>query len=294
MARRPPPLPPGSPGAKRAEAAPPTKPSGPDPGRRRDEEDTATSLLVLPSVRSPPSIDPAEVTHQDPVDSIQPLDSAPGEPEPDLERVAATLVEPESRLVSLARPVPVASFDDIETTQITVDLPDLPLVTTGARIVIAPPQSVPPPLPVPPEPGTPGAEIAQLEKQARRAAPLEAARLYARAARLIESNADRTRAIAAYRRVYEIDDSNVAALEALARLSGEVGDWEASAAYRARLAGLATNPREASRAHVAVGDVLAQDARDPDGARLQYERAAALDPKNEAAWLALLKAAAAS
>ncbi len=43
---------------------------------------------------------------------------------------------------------------------------------------------------------------------------------------------------------------------------------------------------------MAVGDLLAQDDRDRNGARLQYERAAALDPKNEAAWRALLKAAA--
>ncbi len=147
MSRRPPPLPPGSPGAKRVEAAPPTMPSGADRRHRQDAEDTATSLLVRPSVRSPASIDLAEVTHPDPVDSIdlgpepgpgEPIESSPEpdhevdpEPERDDERVAATLVEPESPLGSLARPGPVASFDDIETTQITVDLPELPPVASS-------------------------------------------------------------------------------------------------------------------------------------------------------------------
>ena len=311
MSQRPPPLPPGAPGGKRIEPSPPTKPSGTDlmPVRVEDD-DTATSLFPRPS--APPTIDLAEVTHPEPEESI----------EPEEDRFSNTLVEPVYSIRPAGVPLPTGatstSFDDIETTQVTHDLPDLPVSSAGsaARIVVspAPPQppaappplpagarsrsSMPPPLPKtisappPPEPGTPAAEIQQLEVQAKRSPPLEAARLYSRAARLIEGNTrDRSRAIAAYRRVYEIDDGNVPALESLARLSIEIGDWEASAAYRARLAGLATNPRDAARAHVAVGDLLAQDERDLDGARLQYERAATLDPKNEAAWRALLKAA---
>ncbi len=64
-----------------------------------------------------------------------------------------------------------------------------------------------------------------------------------------------------------------------------------AAAYRARLADLAEDPREKARIHVAVGEMLAPEDRDPACARIHFERAVEMDPRCGVAWEQLQKLA---
>lgn len=98
-------------------------------------------------------------------------------------------------------------------------------------------------------------------------------------------------AFAAWRRVYELDTSHVVAIQRLARLSEKQGDIVGAAAYRARLADLAEDPREKARIHVAVGEMLAPEDRDPACARIHFERAVEMDPRCAVAWEQLQKLA---
>lgn len=98
-------------------------------------------------------------------------------------------------------------------------------------------------------------------------------------------------ALAAWRRVYELDTSHIAAIHELARLCEKQGDVTASAAYRARVADLTDDPREKARIHVAVGEMLAPPGRDPACARIHFERAVEMDPRNGGAWENLQKLA---
>lgn len=91
-------------------------------------------------------------------------------------------------------------------------------------------------------------------------------------------------AFAAWRRVYELDTSHLESIQRLARLCEKQGDVIASAAYRARLADLADDPREKARIHVAVGEMLAPEGRDPACARIHFERAVEMDPRSAVAW----------
>ncbi len=98
-------------------------------------------------------------------------------------------------------------------------------------------------------------------------------------------------AFAAWRRVYELDTSHIVAIQRLARLSEKQGDVIGAAAYRARLADLADDPREKARIHVAVGEMLAPEDRDPACARIHFERAVEMDPRCAVAWEQLQKLA---
>jgi tetratricopeptide (TPR) repeat protein len=98
-------------------------------------------------------------------------------------------------------------------------------------------------------------------------------------------------ALAAWRRLYELDTSHVPAIQQLARLSEKQGDVTAAAAYRARLADLTDDPKEKARIHLAVGEMLAPEGRDPGCARIHFERAVEMDPRNPVAWEALQKLA---
>lgn len=102
---------------------------------------------------------------------------------------------------------------------------------------------------------------------------------------------DHEAAFAAWRRVYELDTSHLEAIVRLARLCEKQGDVTAAAAYRARLADLADDPREKARIHVTVGEMLAPEGRDPACARIHFERAVEMDPRNAIAWEQLQKLA---
>ncbi|MGH7296353.1 MAG: hypothetical protein ACRELB_15545 [Polyangiaceae bacterium] len=98
-------------------------------------------------------------------------------------------------------------------------------------------------------------------------------------------------ALAAWRRVYELDTSHMVAIKELARLCEKQGDIVAAAAYRARLADLTDDPRAKARIHIAVGEMLAPEGRDPACARIHFERAVEMDPINPVAWEQLQKLA---
>jgi tetratricopeptide (TPR) repeat protein len=98
-------------------------------------------------------------------------------------------------------------------------------------------------------------------------------------------------ALAAWRRLYELDTSHVMAIQQLARLSEKLGDITAGAAYRARLADLTDDPREKARIHIAVGEMLAPEGCDPGCARIHFERAVEMDPRSPVAWEQLQKLA---
>ncbi|MGD0525303.1 MAG: hypothetical protein ABSE49_09180 [Polyangiaceae bacterium] len=98
-------------------------------------------------------------------------------------------------------------------------------------------------------------------------------------------------ALAAWRRLYELDTSHVMAIQQLGRLCEKQGDIIAAAAYRARLADLTDDPKEKARIHIAVGEMLAPEGCDPSCARIHFERAVEMDPRSPVAWEQLQKLA---
>ncbi len=74
---------------------------------------------------------------------------------------------------------------------------------------------------------------------------------------------------------------------ALARLSERRGDYGAAAAYHGQLASLTEDKGRRAQIYCAIGELLAEDGRDPAGARANFERAVAIDPTRERAWEAL-------
>jgi tetratricopeptide (TPR) repeat protein len=102
---------------------------------------------------------------------------------------------------------------------------------------------------------------------------------------------DASAAFAAWRRLYELDTAHVVAIQRLSKLSEKSGDVIGAAAYRARLADLSEDPREKARIHVAVGEMLAPEDRDPACARIHFERAVEMDPRCAVAWEQLQKLA---
>jgi tetratricopeptide (TPR) repeat protein len=122
--------------------------------------------------------------------------------------------------------------------------------------------------------------------------PLEAIAALVRLAEVRESKQeDLDAAMFAWRRVYELDTAHVQAIHELARLCEKQGDVTAAAAYRARLADLTDDPKEKARIHVTVGEMLAPPDRDPACARVHFERAVEMNPRNGAAWENLQKLA---
>ena len=84
-----------------------------------------------------------------------------------------------------------------------------------------------------------------------------------------------------------LDPANEPALSELARLAERAADWPAAAAYRAKLADLATSPEASAKIHVAIGDLLDAPDRDPALARKHFEKAATIHPATSGAWEAL-------
>jgi tetratricopeptide (TPR) repeat protein len=87
-----------------------------------------------------------------------------------------------------------------------------------------------------------------------------------------------------WQRVLNYDPSNVRGLAELARSCERANDWPAAAAYKAKLAELAPSPEESAKIHVAIGDMLSADERDPKLAHSHYERAASIHPNTTEAW----------
>lgn len=122
--------------------------------------------------------------------------------------------------------------------------------------------------------------------------PRESIAILSRLAEVRESKQeDLDAAMFAWRRVYELDTAHDVAIHELARLCEKQGDVTAAAAYRARLADLTDNAKEKARIHVSVGEMLAPPERDPACARIHFERAVEMDPRNGAAWENLQKLA---
>jgi len=113
------------------------------------------------------------------------------------------------------------------------------------------------------------------------------------AAEVLEAKlGDPASAIEVHRDLLVVDPKHRRALADLARLYEKLGDWGNMATYKARVAELAPSKRQASQLLVQLGDFLAAPERDAIAARLQYERAVAVDPTNAAAWEALQRIAA--
>jgi len=122
--------------------------------------------------------------------------------------------------------------------------------------------------------------------------PRESIALLSRLAEVRESKQeDLDAAMFAWRRVYELDTAHDQAIHELARLCEKQGDVTAAAAYRARLADLTDDAKEKARIHIAVGEMLAPADRDPACARVHFERAVEMNPRNGAAWENLQKLA---
>ncbi|HEX8790307.1 MAG TPA: hypothetical protein VF765_05095 [Polyangiaceae bacterium] len=122
--------------------------------------------------------------------------------------------------------------------------------------------------------------------------PRESIAILRRLAEVRESKQeDIDAAMFAWRRVYELDTAHDQAIHELARLCEKQGDVTAAAAYRARLADLTDNAKEKARIHVSVGEMLAPSERDPACARIHFERAVEMDPRNGSAWENLQKLA---
>jgi tetratricopeptide (TPR) repeat protein len=115
------------------------------------------------------------------------------------------------------------------------------------------------------------------------------------AAEVFESKlGDPAAAVEVHRDLLVVDPTHRRALADLARLYEKLGDWGNMSTYKARVAEQASTKRQASQLLVQLGDFLAAPERDEIAARLQYERAVAVDPTNAAAWEALQRVAVAS
>jgi tetratricopeptide (TPR) repeat protein len=98
---------------------------------------------------------------------------------------------------------------------------------------------------------------------------------------------DANLAMAAFLRVHELEPRNTVALAELSRLAERRGDWANAAVFRSRLAKLTESPHTRAQIHVAIGELLAPEDRDPARAKRHFERAVAIEPSNAAAWEAL-------
>jgi len=91
---------------------------------------------------------------------------------------------------------------------------------------------------------------------------------------------DPKRTIEAYRNVVELDDGNLEANGALAKLYETQGDSDQSIEHMTRLADLTRDPRERAEAFYRIGKALEQKARDRLAAQDRYDLAIAFDPSH--------------
>ena len=113
----------------------------------------------------------------------------------------------------------------------------------------------------------------------------EQSAVLARSAEILELElGDLSGATQAWQRVWDLDPTSERAVSELARFAERANDWAAAAAYKAKLAELATSPEVAAKIHVAIAEMLSAPDRDPKLARIHYERAASIHPNTTEAW----------
>ncbi len=122
------------------------------------------------------------------------------------------------------------------------------------------------------------------------ASPADECSLLARMAEVLELKMmDPARATRTWQRVWEKDPASERALAELARFAERSSDWAAAAAYRSKLAEFAPTNEAAAKIHVAIAEMLAAPDRDPQLARVHYEKAVSVHPGTAQAWEALEK-----
>jgi tetratricopeptide (TPR) repeat protein len=98
---------------------------------------------------------------------------------------------------------------------------------------------------------------------------------------------DNERAIESYRSIVELDDQNVAALDALAKLYEKTGDAAQSIDYMTRVAELTQDSKQRVEAFYRIGKALDEKLGDRVLAQERYETALDLDPSHLPTLLAL-------
>ena len=88
---------------------------------------------------------------------------------------------------------------------------------------------------------------------------------------------DAERAIDAYKSIVDLDDENVAALEALSKLYEKLGDAGQSIEFMTRVAELTQDPKQRVEAFYRIGKALDEKVGDRVGAQERYEMALDLD-----------------
>ncbi len=91
---------------------------------------------------------------------------------------------------------------------------------------------------------------------------------------------DAERAIDAYRNIVDLDDSNIAALEALAKLYDKQGDAAQSIEYMGRVAELTQDSKQRVEAFYRIGKAMDEKLGDRVGAQDRFEMALDLDPSH--------------
>jgi tetratricopeptide (TPR) repeat protein len=91
---------------------------------------------------------------------------------------------------------------------------------------------------------------------------------------------DAERAIDAYKNIVDLDDNNVPALEALAKLHDKMGDAAQSIDYMTRVAELTTDAKQRVEAFYRIGRALDDKLGDRVAARERYETALDLEPSH--------------
>jgi golgin subfamily B member 1 len=91
---------------------------------------------------------------------------------------------------------------------------------------------------------------------------------------------DSDKAIDAYRNIVDIDDANVPALEALAKLYEKAGDAQGSVDYMTRVAELTSDSKQRVEAFYRIGRALDEKLGDRVSAQDKYEVALDLDPSH--------------
>jgi len=94
---------------------------------------------------------------------------------------------------------------------------------------------------------------------------------------------DAQRARLDFERVLALDPHSTTAINQLARLYAELGQWEHLSHLRLRQLELTSTPEQRLHTHLALGEVYRVHMNDPDRALDQYQRALEIDPECEPA-----------
>jgi tetratricopeptide (TPR) repeat protein len=105
---------------------------------------------------------------------------------------------------------------------------------------------------------------------------------------------DAERAVDAYKNIVDLDDLNIPALEALAKLYEKLGDAVQSIEFMGRVAELTQDPKQRVEAFYRIGKALDEKVGDRAAAQERFEMALDLDPTHLATLAALRQMAIAS